>query len=249
MVLIRRGCLALTFAILLSGVACRGLMPRNYEYEEDLYLALDGSATLYVNSSVAALVALRGLPLDVQPRARLDRDALREAYTSRAAHVTRVSSSRRAGRRFVHLRVDVADVRRLAEAAPFSWSSYSLQTRRDTVVFKQRVGVSAGRRIEGAGWNGSELVAFRLHLPSKIQYHDAPSKRVERGNIVVWEQPLQDRLDGRPVSIEVRLDTQSILYRTLWLFGSMVLLVAAVFGIVIWWIVRKGRAAAAATAC
>jgi hypothetical protein len=250
MVLLRGGGLALMFAMaLISAVACRGLMPRNYEYEEDLYLALDGSATLYVNSSVAALAALRGLPLDDHPRARLDRDALRDAYTSAATRVTRVSSSRRSGRRFVHLRVDVADVRRLAEAGPFAWSSYSLRTRQDAVVFKQVVGASAGRRIENTRWNGSELVAFRLHLPSKIRYHDAPSKRVERGNIVAWEQPLQERLEGRPVSIEVRLDTHSILYRTLWLFGSMVLLVAAVFGIVIWWIVRKGRAAAAATGC
>ena len=32
--------------------------------EEDLYLALDGSATLVVNASIPALVALRGLDLD-----------------------------------------------------------------------------------------------------------------------------------------------------------------------------------------
>ena len=33
---------------------------RQYEYEEDIYLSLDGSATVYVNTSVAALDALRG---------------------------------------------------------------------------------------------------------------------------------------------------------------------------------------------
>jgi hypothetical protein len=78
-------------------------------------------------------------------------------------------------------------------------------------------------------------------LPSKIRYHNAPSKLVERGNILAWEQRLRDRLSGTPVDIDVRLDTQSILYRTLWLFGSMIALVVVVFSILIWWILRKGR--------
>lgn len=246
MVLLRHGRLALTVAVFLSALACRGVMPRYYEYEEEMYLALDGSATLYVNGSIPALVALRGLDLDPAPGARLDREVLREAYSSPATRVRRVSTSRRAGRRFAHLRIHVSDVRRLGEAGPLAWSTYTLQRGEDVVVFKQNVGPSTGRPVGDVGWTGAERVAFRLHLPSKIQYHDAPSKEVERGNIVAWEQSLRDRLAGRPLSIEVRIDTQSILYRTLWLFGSMILLVAALFGVVIWWVMRKGRASRAA---
>ena len=33
--------------------ACTGFF-RQYEYEEDIYLSLDGTATVYVNSSIAA---------------------------------------------------------------------------------------------------------------------------------------------------------------------------------------------------
>ena len=40
-----------------------------YEYEEELYLGLDGSATLNVNASVPALVALRGVDLNQSARA------------------------------------------------------------------------------------------------------------------------------------------------------------------------------------
>jgi hypothetical protein len=80
-----------------------------------------------------------------------------------------------------------------------------------------------------------------VHLPSKIRYHDAPSKMVERGNIVVWEQPLADRLAGKPLALEVRMDSESILYRTLWLFGVMILVVVTLFAGLLWWIVRKGR--------
>ena len=246
MVLLRRVCLLLTMAVVLGAIACRGVVPRYYEYEEEMYLGLDGTATLYVNGSVPALVALRGLDLDTRRGARLDRHAVRRAYSSPVTRVTRVSSSRRAGRRFAHVRIDVSDVGRLAEAAPLSWSTYTFRRGEDAVVFKQLVGPPAGRAVGDVGWTGQERVAFRLHLPSKIQYHDAPSKTVERGNIVEWEQSLQDRLRGRPLSVEVRLDTQSILYRTLWLFGAMIVLVTVLFGMVIWWIVRRGRESGAA---
>lgn len=217
------------------------ILPRHYEYDEEIYLSLDGSATVYVNASIPALVALRGLDLEVSPTARVDRAAIRRLYESPVTHVTRVSTSRRAGRRFVHVRVEVRDVRRLNEAAPFAWSTYSLERRGDEYIYKQAVGPADGREVGDVGWDGTEQVAFRMHLPSKITYHDAPSKLVERGNILTWEQSLPDRRAGQPLGIEVRLDIQSILYRTLWLFASMIALVVVLFALIIWWVVRKGR--------
>jgi hypothetical protein len=232
---------ALTTILLVAAAGCGGVGGRAYEYEEVLDLALDGSATLYVNGSVPALVALRGLDLDVSPRARLDRAALRAAYESPITRVTRVGSSRRAGRRFAHLRIEVDDVRGLGEVKPLSWSTYQFQPREDAMVFTQSVGGSARREVGNVGWTGAELVGFRLHLPSKIHYHNAPSKQVGRGNFLAWEQPLRTRLAGEPISMEARLDTRTILYRTLWLFGGMILLVLALFAGVIAWIVRSGR--------
>jgi hypothetical protein len=229
--------LAVVFAL----AGCRALVPRQYEYEEELYLALDGSATMYVNGSIPALVALRGLELDPDPLKPIDRRRVRELYESPVTHVTRVSTSRRAGRRFVHLRMDVPDVRRLPEARPFAWSTYGFRRTGDEYIYQQVVGAAAGGDVGNASWRGSEVVAFRMHLPSKIRFHDAPSKMVERGNILVWEQPLADRLAGKPLSIEARVDTESILYRTLWLFGVMIVVVVTLFGGLLWWIVRKGR--------
>jgi len=83
------------------------------------------------------------------------------------------------------------------------------------------------------------MVAFRLHLPARIRYHNAPSRRVERGNILEWEQPLGDRLKGQPILIEARMDQQSILYSTLLLFGSMAALVALTFAAILWWVMRR----------
>ena len=93
-----------------------------------------------------------------------------------------------------------------------------------------------------SGWTGRELVAFKLHLPSRVTFHNAPSRSIERGNIIVWEQPLADRLKGVPVDIQVRMEPQSILFRTLSLFGLMMLLVAATFAGFIWMLRRRGRA-------
>jgi len=235
----RRVIAGLALAFVLTG--CRSLLPQQYEYEEELYLSLDGSATLYVNASVPALVALRGADLDPSPRAPLDRSRVRALFESRVTRVTRVSTSRRAGRRFVHVRIDVSDVRRLSEARPFDWSSYRLVRTGDEYVYLQIVGAAARREVDAPGWRGDELVAFRMHLPSKIRYHNAPSKQVERGNILEWPQPLADRLAGTPLRIEARLDVQSILFRTLWLFGLMIVLVIVFFAALLWWIMRRGR--------
>ena len=239
---VRHGLGALACLVVVVAVAgCRALLPQQYEYEEEIYLALDGSATMYVNGSVPALIALRGLPLDPNPLVPVDRQRIRELYESPVTHVSRVSTSRRAGRRFVHLRIDVGDVRRLSEVRPFAWSTYRLGRTADEYVYQQVVGAATGGPVTAAGWRGTEMVAFRMHLPSRIRYHDAPSKMVERGNILVWEQSLADRLGGKPVSITARLETESILYRTLWLFGLMIVVVVILFAGLLFWIMRRGR--------
>ena len=116
-------------------------------------------------------------------------------------------------------------------------------------MFRQTIGASALRpgTLQNVGWDGSELVAFRLHLPSRILEHNArdletnePSG-IRRGNILAWEQHLTDRLDGRPVTIEVRMDSQSILYRTLWLFAGAFAAARAHAVALIWWTMRKGK--------
>lgn len=232
-----------------------GVFGKVYEYEEDLTLDLDGSATLIVNASIPALVALRGLELDVNAAARADRDAIRAAYEGPGTNVTRVSRPwRRQGRRFVQIRIAVDDVRRLPASGPYSWSRCELVQQDGAYVYRQTVGASAFQpgTLKNVGWSGGELVAFRLHLPSKVLYHNARDLEsneplpVERGNILRWEQLLTERLDGRPIEIEVRMDAQSILYRTLWLFagafGAAVLLIV----LLIWLAVRRGAAEAAA---
>ena len=181
-------------------VACGGNIGlfRQYEYEEDMYLSLDGTATLYVNTSVAALDALRGASFNTSPDAATDRNAITAYFSSPVTHVRRVTTWRRAGRRFVGVRMDVDDVTRLREAKPFAWSTYSFKRdgASDLFLYLQNIGASANKDVGNVGWNGRELVAFRLHLPSKIEYHNAGAGNPKRGNILAWEQQLTDRCMG-----------------------------------------------------
>ena len=233
----------LALAALAMAGCSGGRLFRQYEYEEDVTLSLDGTATIYVNASVAALDALRGASFDSRPNARVDRDAVRKFFTTPFTRVRQVSQGRRGGRRFVYVRLDVDDIRRLGAAPPFQWSRYEFRREGDEFVYRQTLGGSAGKSVSDAGWTGEELVAFRLHLPSKITYHTNNNgvDNYLRGNILLWEQPLKARLAGTPLLLEARMQTQSILYRTILLFGATFLAVAIAFVAVIALVLRGGK--------
>jgi hypothetical protein len=201
-----------------------------------------------VNASIPALNALRGTTFDANPAARVDTAPVRAYYSTPATRVIRVSQSRRSNRRFVHVRLEVDDITALGGAAPFAWSTYQFTRDGNLYKYLQTIGAAAGKDVGNVGWSGSEIVAFRLHLPSKIRYHNT-KREVGRGNILVWEQSLADRLHSVPVvydenggngALDARMDAQSILYTTLWLFGITFVAVAIVFGGVIWWVMRGG---------
>lgn len=244
--------------LILASAGCgRGIFGKQYEYEEDLTLSIDGSATLVVNASLPALAALRGLPVPTDPSVRFKPDEIRALFETEVTDVTRVSRPwTRDGRRFVQVRMDVPDVRKLGEAAPFSWSAYAFGEKNGRHVFTQSVGASAFQpgSLGKYGWDGQEIVAFRLHLPSKILHHTArdletnePSQ-ASRGNILAWEQHLADRLDGQPVNILVEMESESILHRTLWLFAGAFAAAVLVMVLLIWWTISRGKDQDAAAA-
>jgi hypothetical protein len=236
-----RRAVLLVALIAIASTACRSAFARKYEYDEDVFVGLDGTATVYLNASVPALVALRGVDLDVDPRARLDRNRVRALFESPVTRVASVTASRRENRRYVHVRLEIDDIRKLSDAAPFAWSRYALARQDDVFVYRQTVGAAAARDVGNVGWNGDELVAFRLHLPSRVPFHNSPTREIERGNIIVWEQPLAARLKSEPVDIEVHLETESILVRTLTLFAITIVLAGATFAAAIWWVMRRGK--------
>lgn len=238
-----------------SATGCRRvsrLLGREYEYEEDITLAVDGSATINVNASLASLAVLRGLPLDVNPRVKFEPDAVRAAFEAAGCSVTRVSSTPwiREGRRFVQIRMDLANIRDAAKCGVLGWSTYFFGEENGLLAYRQTVGMPAGKDIKGLNWKGTELVGFKLHLPSKIQSHNVRDIDThepvppERGNILTWEQKLSDRRIGTPLVMEMTMERDSILYRTMWLFAGAMAAAVIVMGGLIAWTVRRGKRAA-----
>ena len=230
-------------ALMLVGCQALGLV-KDYEYDERVELSLDGSAVVDISASIPALVALRGATLNVDPEARFDRQVFRRLYEGPGVTVREVNAFRRHGRRFVHVRLDVSDIRALPELVPLSWSRYQLDRLADEFRFVQEVGPAAQIDVGDVGWTSREMVAFRVRPPSRIIFHNSP-QGVERGNLLVWEQSLRDRLSGAPLRMEARMQTESILYRTLWLFGGTFIAAMLVLAAIVWWVSRKGRKVAA----
>ena len=234
-------CLLLLFASAILTAGCQRGLFRQFEYDEDIYLSLDGSASVYVNASLPALVALRGVKLDTSPAARFDREQIAALYEAPGVHVVRVTSSRQRGRRFAHVRLEVADIRKLPGSPMFAWATIRFDRMGELFRYREDVGASSKAAVGDVGWKGSELVGYRLHLPSKIAYHNAGPDNLLRGNILSWEQTLTDRLAGVPLEMEARMEPTSILFRTLWLFLASMAAALAMLALIIWWVVKKGK--------
>ena len=106
--------------------------------------------------------------------------------------------------------------------------------------YHQTVGRSAARDVGEVGWDGSEIIAFRMHLPSEILFENSAAD-IRRGNILEWEQALTTRLRGEPLDLRVQMAPESILYTTLLLFGSTIVAAAAAFAVILWFVARRGR--------
>jgi hypothetical protein len=238
-------------------VSCANPFAPQYEYEEQVYLEVDGAASVVIDTSFAALVALRGGAIDPAIASAADRDAVRTFVTAAGCRVDNVSRFwTRHGRRFVQIQVSAAHLKDLPSCKLLSWSGYSLEKfKTDGLLFEQQVGppapAGAGQSSAQVNWAGNELVAFKAHLPSRILDHnvkllDGTNGGPERGNILTWAQTLKDRQAGKPLAMRVEMDGKSILHTTLWLFAGAFAAAVALLVLIIWLVIRKGRKAAAA---
>ena len=244
--------LALAGLVLFTiAAACRNPLGREYEYEEQLYLQVNGSATVIVDASIASLVALRGMTLDTSFSTRPDRAAIRKLVEAGGCPAVTVGQPwTRHGRRFVQIRIATKDVRTLSSCALLSWSTYRLEADpdgKDMLRYQQTVGAASGGNPGDAKWTGKELVGFKLHMPSKITFQNVKlletgaNGTVERGNILTYEQRLTDRRAGAPLEMTVEMGSQSILYHTLFLFAGAFAAAVLALAIIVWLTVRHGR--------
>jgi hypothetical protein len=232
--------------------ACTNPLARQYEYAEQLYLDVDGSAELVIDSSIAALVALRGLPLDPSPSVPVDRAKVRQLFSDAGCGEVTVNRPwTRHGRRFVQIVLEQDDVAQFVSCGPVSWSTYEFRRvagdQREEIHFTRVLGPPTPGDPGDVNWTGREIVGFKLHLPSRILFHnvrrleDGAPGDPERGNILAWEQWLRDRREGQPIRMEVRLASESILHRALLLFAMAFTAAVMVILSAVWIVVRRAR--------
>jgi hypothetical protein len=160
---------------------CSNPLGRQYEYEEQLYLGVDGSATVIVNASIPALVALHGLPIGGAPRTA-DREHIRTILESVGCRDVRIGQPWvRRGRRFVQIRLNVDNVGELSACGPLAWSTYSFERDDSKVRYEQVVGMPTSGPVGQVNWNGQELVGFKLHAPSRIFFHNVKRLHPDMG--------------------------------------------------------------------
>jgi hypothetical protein len=226
-------------AALLGALLLQGCIA--YEFEEEFWLRVDGSGTVNVTGTPALWRAFKGLSAGgaLEPQAR----ALFEAS---GLKVRRVTLTRRRGQDYLFISADFADVNALAGTRAFPDLQISMLPRGGRLELEGRWHASGPEDPEG-GKSAPGLMAVRFHLPSKVYAHRNAPAGVERGNIVGWRQEVRAALRGESLEFGATLDDRSILWSTVSLFATAILVAFLILGGTVFLVARRGRSRAAAS--
>jgi hypothetical protein len=229
-------------AVLLLLAGAQGCI--RYEFEHEFWLRVDGSGSVRVTGRPGLWAAFKNISHPDADDGSLQQ-AARLLFEASGLQVRRVTLTRRGGERYLFVAADFKDVNRL-------WGSPAFPDLRIHLV-------KEGERLRLKGdWfrplDSPEIgdrdregtAAVRFHLPSKLYEHENAANGVERGNIVSWRQPTAEALLRRPLEFGALMDSRSILWSTLGLFGSAIALALLLLGGALWLVFRKGRRAAGA---
>jgi hypothetical protein len=211
-----------------------------YEYEQEFWLKVDGSGTVYVTGRPDLWAAFKGLAPSPDPEGKATREAARALFERAGLRVNRALLTHRGGRAYVFVSADFDDVNRLAGSPAFPDLTLSLRHQGKRL----RLEGHWQRPAEAAEVRGSHegLMSVRFHLPSKIYEHENAADGVERGNIVGWRQGLPAALAGGRLEFAALMDERSILFSTVILFASTVVAAFAILALAFTLVARKGRA-------
>jgi hypothetical protein len=226
---------------LLLALSMRGCVA--YEFEHEFWIRVDGSGSVNVTARPELWAAMKGLRVPADEDAALL--ALRGLFESSGLRVRRVTLTHRAGRPYLFVAADFADVNRLAGTPAFPDLALSVRPEGENLRLDGSWSRPTGLpEIPAESRDG--LMAVRFHLPSKVYSHRNAFAGVERGNIVGWRQTVAEGLASRPLEVGAEMDRRSILMSTVGLFAIAIAIAVAILAGVLWWVVRKGRKARAA---
>jgi hypothetical protein len=227
---------------LLLALSLRGCVA--YEFEHEFWIRVDGSGSVNVTARPELWGALKGLRGATAADSDEAMQAVRGLFESSGLRVRRVTLTHRAGRPYLFVSADFTDVNRLAGTPAFPDLALALRPDGENLRLEGRWSRPSG--LPDVGLDARDgLMAVRFHLPSKVYSHRNAFAGVERGNIVGWRETVVEGLAGRPLEVGALMDRRSILMSTVGLFAIAIAAAAAIFAVVLWWVVRKGRKASA----
>jgi hypothetical protein len=225
-------------AIVLLAASLRGCPV--YEYEHEFWLRTDGSGTVYVTGRPALWVAFKGLGSASHPESTATREAARQFFEKAGLRVNRVTITSRGGQPYLFVSADFDDVNRLAASGAFPDLELALRREGDRLRLLgtwRPPAASAALPAE----HREGLLAVRFHLPSKVYEHENAADGVERGNILSWRAEVKAAAEGQRLEMGAIMDDRSILFSTVVLFGSAVMLALLILAGVFYLVARKGR--------
>ncbi len=221
---------------LLLATALRGCI--HYEYEHEFWLRVDGSGTVNITGRPGLWIAFKSLPLDENDPEGMKK-AVRNLFESSGLDVRRVTVVRRRGHHYLFVSADFKDVNRVSYTPAFPDLRVGLRHE----AGRLQLDGSWQRPMEALAGEGDRegLIAVRFHLPSKVYTHRNAAEGVERGNILAWRQDTAAALDGGRLALGADMDERSILFSTVMLFASAVVLAVLLLAVALWAVVRRGR--------
>lgn len=213
-----------------------------YEYEHEIWVRVDGSGTVNVTGRPELWTAMKGLGRPADPAGTATRESARELFERSGLSVRSVTLTSRGGRDYLFVSADFPDVNRLSGTPAFPDLSIGMRTEKERLVLEGTWRRAPGMPdVPGLGEDG--VMAVRFHLPSKVHGHKNAFAGVERGNIVGWKQDVAAALRGGHLDFGAEMGNRSILFSTVGLFVASIVIALALLGFLLWWTIRRGRAA------
>ncbi len=212
--------------VLLAASGCT-----TYEYEEEVFLEVDGSGEIRMSGSTAAIEALHGLADAGAERAE-------ELFVGEGVELLSALETERERRKFVHVQARFSHWEKLCEVPAFRDRGCRLAKGEEGLALA--LSLPSPRAAAPQSLDPQALLALRYHFPSTIHYHNSPGD-IERGNILSWKRTLREHFAGRPLDLAVRFDRRTILAASARVMGLALSLVVASIATALWVMVRRGR--------
>lgn len=204
----------------------------SYEYEEEVYLNVDGSGRLRVSGSSVILESLYDAPGG-------SASSMRPLFESLNFELDSVRTTERQGRRFVHVQGRFEDWNDVCGLPAFRERECHLDVDVEGSL-ELSFALPSPESVVPRDVPPDAMLAVRFHFPSPVRFHNSITG-IERGNIIGWKRTVSEHFRGETLEVYARFERRSVLATTAVILGTAVGVVLLSVTVALLWIVRKGR--------